>query len=174
MQGGARAQWQAVFTAWHRLADDLGGDDPHTDAGAEASTEGAAMSWSALFGVFLLSHLVGDFLLQTDWQASTKQHGLIGGSRENRRALASHGLTYTCAFIPALVWIGVESGGGTAIAAAALIGIPHVIVDDGLIVGWWIRKVKHVTVPPSTVVRLGVDQSAHVLALAAVVLLVTA
>ena len=47
------------------------------------------------------------------------------------------------------------------------------IVDDGLLVGWWIRHVKHVSGPPSTVVRLGVDQSTHLFALAAVALLVT-
>ncbi len=131
------------------------------------------MSWSALFGVFLLSHLLGDFLLQTDWQATTKAHGLIGGNRENRRALLTHGLTYTAAFIPALVWIAYESGAWVAVGAAALVLVPHLIVDDGLLVGWWIRSVKHVDGPPSTVVRVGVDQSTHVLALAAVVLLVT-
>ncbi len=130
------------------------------------------MSWSALFGAFVLSHLVGDFLLQTDWQASVKAHGLIGGSRGNRRALALHGSSYTAAFIPALVWIGVESGAGVAIGAAGLICIPHMIVDDGLLVAWWIRHVKHVSGQPSTVVRLGVDQSTHLLALAAVALLV--
>jgi hypothetical protein len=140
--------------------------------GAEAPPN-TAMSWSALFGAFLLSHLTGDFLLQTDWQASNKQHGLIGGTSENRRALLLHGLTYTAAFIPALVWAGVEAGAGVAVGAAALILVTHVIVDDGLLVSWWVRRVKHVTGPPSTVVRLGVDQSTHVLTLAAVALLVT-
>ena len=140
--------------------------------GAQARPRNTAMSWSALFGAFVLSHLVGDFLVQTDYQASEKQHGLIGGSGRNRRALAMHGLSYTTAFVPVLVWVGVESGAGVAIGAAALVGIPHVIVDDGLLVAWWIRRVKHVTGPPSTVVRVGVDQSAHLLALAALALLV--
>jgi hypothetical protein len=142
-------------------------------SGADATRRSAEVSWPALFGVFLLSHLVGDFALQTDWQASEKAHGLIGSGGENRRALMRHGLSYTAAFIPALVWIGVESSPGAAIGAAALVLIPHLIVDDGLLVGWWIRHVKHVNGPPTTVVRLGVDQSAHVLALAAVALLVT-
>lgn len=131
------------------------------------------MSWPALFGVFLLSHLLGDFLFQTDWQATTKAHGLIGGNAENRRALLTHGLSYTAAFIPALVWVGLEAGAGVAIGVAALVLVTHVIVDDGLLVGWWIRRVKHVTGPASTVVRVGVDQSTHVLTLAALVLLVT-
>ena len=131
------------------------------------------MTWSALFGVFLLSHLVGDFLLQTDRQASEKERGLAGGAPRNRRALLVHGVSYTLAFVPALVWIGFESGAGTAVGVAALIGIPHVIVDDGNLVAWWIRHVKHVQGPPTTVVRLGVDQSTHLLALAAVAYLVT-
>ncbi len=142
-------------------------------SGAAATRRGDAVSWSALFGAFVLSHLLGDFVLQTDWQANQKEHGLIAGSSVNRRALMLHGLMYTAAFIPVLVWIGIESGVGVAIGAAALVWLPHVIVDDGLLVGWWIRHVKHVSGPPTTVVRLGVDQSTHLLALAAVALLVT-
>jgi len=131
------------------------------------------MSWPALFGVFLLSHLLGDFLLQTDWQASEKRHGLIGGTRVNRRALASHGMIYTLAFVPALVWVGIESSALSAVGVAALVGVPHVIVDDGTLLAWWTRHVKHVHGVPSTVVRIGADQSTHVLALAAVAFLVT-
>jgi hypothetical protein len=142
-------------------------------SGAQSTPRKTAVSWSALFGVLVLSHLVGDFLLQTDWQAVNKKHGLIGGSRENRRALVLHGLSYTAAFIPALVWVGIESGAGLAIGVAALIGLTHVIVDDGVLVAWWIRHVKHVTGPSSTAVRLGTDQSAHLLTLAAIALLVT-
>ena len=37
--------------------------------------------------VLLLAHFVGDFLLQTDWQATHKSR--------NWRALGAHGLTYT-------------------------------------------------------------------------------
>jgi hypothetical protein len=142
-------------------------------SGAAATRRGDAVSWSALFGAFVLSHLLGDYVLQTDWQANQKQHGLIGGGAINRRALMLHGLTYTAAFVPVLVWVGIESGVGVAIAVAALILLPHVIVDDGVLVSWWIRHVKNVPGPPTTVVRLGVDQSAHLVALAAVALLVT-
>ncbi len=130
------------------------------------------MTWPALFGVFLLSHLFGDFLLQTDWQAGNKQAGLRERG-EHLRALSSHALLYTVAFVPALIWIGIESGALVAVAVAAGIGVPHAIVDDGTLVGAWIRRVKHVHGTPSTVVRLGVDQSSHVLALALVAYLVT-
>jgi len=131
------------------------------------------MSWPALFGVFLLSHLFGDFMLQTDWQASNKHHTDGPAAAEHRRALASHAAVYTFSFLPALAWVASESSVLGAVGVAALIGVPHAIVDDGRLVQWWIRHVKHVEGVPSTVVRLGVDQSSHVLALAAVAYLVT-
>ncbi|HWX96400.1 MAG TPA: DUF3307 domain-containing protein [Solirubrobacteraceae bacterium] len=130
------------------------------------------MTWPALFGVFLLSHLVGDFLLQTGWQATNKRHGL-GSNPEARRALVWHGFVYTLAFVPALIWVASESGIATGIGVAALVLLPHVIIDDGTLVASWVRRVKHVEGAPSVVVRLGVDQSLHVLALAGVALLAT-
>lgn len=133
---------------------------------------GAPVNWPAVFGVFLLSHLVGDFLLQTDWQANHKEGGL-GGSSGARRALVLHGLTYTLAFVPALVWLADTSGAAATVGIAALVAVPHVIIDDGRFVGAWVRRVKHVQGTPTTVVRLGVDQTVHVLALAALALLVT-
>src|SRR6202030_3870489 len=79
-----------------------------------------AMSWPALFLVLVLSHLVGDFLLQTNWQAIHKIHGL---SRipESRRALLIHGFAYTLAFLPALGWVASEVDFGTAAAGGALV-----------------------------------------------------
>ena len=34
------------------------------------------MSWVAVFAGFLVAHMVGDYLLQTDWQARHKRGGL--------------------------------------------------------------------------------------------------
>ena len=130
------------------------------------------MTWPALFGVFLISHLVGDFLLQTGWQATHKGHGL-GRDPEARRALVLHGLIYTLAFVPAFVWVGTESGAAGAVGVGALVLLPHVIIDDGTLVASWVRHIKHVEGTPSVVVRLGVDQTLHVLALAGVALLAT-
>jgi hypothetical protein len=138
----------------------------------ECERRSTPVTWPAVFGAFLLSHLAGDFLLQTDWQANHKERGLGRDSRA-RRALALHGLTYTLAFVPALVWLAGGSGAAAAAGVAALIAVPHVLIDDGGLVGAWVRRVKHVQGTPTTVVRLGVDQTAHVLALAAVALLVT-
>ena len=43
------------------------------------------MSWPPVFAAFLVCHLTGDLLLQTEWQALTKTRGL--GDPEGRRAL---------------------------------------------------------------------------------------
>ena len=128
------------------------------------------MTWSALFGTFVLSHLVGDFLLQTNWQAMNK-HGGLGRDAETRRALATHVLTYTLCFVPALVWTATEIGALAGVGLALLVALPHAAVDDGRFVSGWVRRVKGVHGTPPNVVRLGVDQTLHVLALGAVALL---
>jgi hypothetical protein len=130
------------------------------------------VTWPALFGVFLLSHLAGDFLLQTDWQANYKGHGSTS-QRVPHRALGVHGITYTLAFVPALIWVAAESGAATALGIALLVALPHMVIDDGRLVGAWVHHVKRVPGTPTTVVRLGVDQTLHVLALAAAAFLVT-
>ena len=50
------------------------------------------MPWVEIFAAFTVSHLVGDFLLQTDVQAMHKRGGL-GGNGISPRSLLSHTLT---------------------------------------------------------------------------------
>ena len=66
------------------------------------------MSWVSVLAGFLVAHMVGDYLLQTDWQARNKRGGLSGDAVA-RRALISHVTTYTLAFVPAFIWIGVRA-----------------------------------------------------------------
>lgn len=120
------------------------------------------MSWPAVLAAFLVSHLAGDFLLQTEWQAITKRRGL--GEREGRRALLRHTSTYTLTFVPALIWIARDTTVLRALAVAALIAIPHVLVDDGRFVRGWLREVKHAPAPAAWL-ALSVDQSFHVVCL---------
>jgi hypothetical protein len=126
------------------------------------------MSWPAVMVVFLVSHLGGDFLLQTEWQALTKVRGL--GDVEGRRALAGHVSTYMLMFIPALIWIGDDRGAGRAIAVALLIAIPHVLIDDGHFVRAWLRGIKH-SPAPALGLSIAVDQSFHVVCLLAAALI---
>lgn len=128
------------------------------------------MPWVEIFAVFIVSHLVGDFLLQTDVQATHKRGGL-GGSGTSPRGLLSHTLTYTLAFVPALVWLEGDLGLLETIGTALLIGLPHMLQDDGRLLDAYMRRVKGVDPKPGGLM-LAVDQSFHALALFLVALLV--
>lgn len=129
------------------------------------------MNWSELFIVFVLSHLTGDYLLQTEWQASHKRGGL-GPDPEARRALLSHVATYTLAFVPALVWVATELDALTAVLAAVLIALPHLVVDDARGLTLYIDRVKHVPPPAPPALFTAVDQTTHLVCLFAVAILV--
>jgi hypothetical protein len=120
------------------------------------------MTWPALMVAFLVCHAAGDLLLQTEWQAVNKVHGL--GSAAGRGALVSHVSTYTLAFVPALIWVAVDRSVLGAIGIAAVIAVPHILVDDGHLVRIWMRHVKHAP-DPSPSLQLMVDQSFHVVCL---------
>jgi Protein of unknown function (DUF3307) len=122
----------------------------------------AGLDWTSLFAAFLVCHLGGDLLLQTEWQALTKVRGL--GDPEGRRALASHAATYTLAYLPALAWIAAGRSPIRALGSAALISLPHIVIDDGHFVRGWLATVKHSPEPPPSL-RLMVDQSFHVVCL---------
>lgn len=128
------------------------------------------MSWVSVFAAFLVAHMVGDYLLQTDWQARNKRGGL-SGDRVAFRALFMHVTTYTLAFLPALIWIGDQLDVGWAILAAALIFLPHLIIDDGRLVRAYLANVKRVE-GFDLGLAASVDQSFHVLSLFLVALLV--
>jgi hypothetical protein len=129
----------------------------------------AAMPWVEVFAVFVIAHLVGDYLLQTDWQASNKRGGLTG-TPEMRRALLSHVATYTLAFVPGLFWLASNVGEGIGIAL--LIAIPHGIQDDGRLLGRYALAVKKADLSEIPAVGAAVDQSFHMLALFLTALLV--
>jgi hypothetical protein len=120
------------------------------------------VTWPAAFLVLAVSHVAGDFLLQTDWQALNKVRGL--SDPLGRAALLRHLATYTAAFVPALVWIGIEEDALRAVLVGLVVAIPHGLVDDGRFLAAWMRRVKHAE-DPSLVLRILVDQSFHVLCL---------
>lgn len=127
------------------------------------------MNWAEVLAALAVAHVVGDFLLQTDWQARHKRGG-AAVDRVARRALAAHGATYTLAFVPVLVWIGLETSALAAVGLAALIFVPHLVVDDGRVVGGYTRRVKGGRGGVDPAVLASVDQSLHYLALAATAL----
>jgi hypothetical protein len=125
------------------------------------------MSWSGIFLVFVVSHLVGDFLFQTGWQAQNKFGALGGGGKPCA--------SYLVAFVPATVWLWVDGRPGAwSIGLAALIVVPHVLQDDGRLLIRYIRFVKRSQATPGDRLFVMVDQSFHILALFGVALLAIA
>jgi hypothetical protein len=128
------------------------------------------VSWVSVFTAFLVAHMVGDYLFQTDWQARHKRGGL-SGDRVAFRALVSHVTTYTLAFVPALIWIADQLDAGWALLSAVLIFIPHLVLDDGRFVRAYLTNVKRAE-GFDLGLAASVDQSFHVLSLFLVALLV--
>lgn len=116
-----------------------------------------------IFGVFVVAHLVGDYLLQTDWQARHKRGGLQGDPA-HRRALLGHVTTYTLAFVPALVWLYDGIGLGV-LGVAAAVFLPHLVQDDGRLLNWFVYGVKGCDDETAPQVFQPVDQSFHLLTL---------
>jgi len=130
------------------------------------------MAWFEVFAVFLVSHLVGDYLLQTDWQAVHKHRGL-GPDPVARRALVSHVVTYTIAFVPALIWLADDLQAGAVVAVAAGIAIPHLVQDDGRLLALYVSRVKGCDIAAFPLVGAAVDQTMHIVALFGLALLAT-
>jgi hypothetical protein len=128
------------------------------------------VSWVSVFTAFLVAHMVGDYLFQTDWQARHKRGGL-SGDRVAFKALVSHVTTYTIAFVPALIWIGDQLDAGWALLSAVLIFVPHLLIDDGRFVRAYLANVKRAD-GFDVGLAASVDQSFHVLSLFLVALLV--
>jgi hypothetical protein len=128
------------------------------------------VNWVSVFTAFLVAHMVGDYLFQTDWQARHKRGGL-SGDRVAFKALLAHVTTYTAAFLPALLWIADQLDPGWALLAAALIFVPHLILDDGRFVRAYLANVKRAE-GFDVGLAASVDQSFHVLSLFLVALLV--
>ena len=129
------------------------------------------MSWVSVFAGFLVAHMVGDYLLQTDWQARHKRGGL---TRPGRAPPARHARPHLHARLRARLRVDRERArrrlGGHRRAAGLL---PHLVVDDGRIVRVYLNRVKHVE-GFDVGVASSVDQSFHVLSLWLVALLVGA
>ena len=121
------------------------------------------MPWVEIFAVFAVSHLVGDFVLQTYWQATNKRGGL-GRAHESRRALGSHLLAYMGCFVPAFVWLA-DDLGAWVIGAALLVAVPHAIQDDYRLLEAFAIRVKRMQPSEFPVVMLLLDQSFHLVAL---------
>jgi hypothetical protein len=116
------------------------------------------------FPEFFVSHQIGDYLLQTDFQALNKSGGL-GDDDKSRRALFNHGLTYTAAFTPALLGVARRAGITRALGVAALITLPHMAIDDGRLLNAYMKRVKRIDADTNAALTTSVDQSMHIVCL---------
>ena len=128
------------------------------------------MSWVSVLAGFLVAHMVGDYLLQTDWQAVHKRGGL-GSDPVARRALLAHVATYTLAFVPALIWLASDLSAIAVVAVAAGVAIPHLVQDDGRLLALYVQRVKGCDIVAFPLVGAAVDQTMHIVALFALALL---
>jgi Protein of unknown function (DUF3307) len=130
------------------------------------------MSWVEVFVGFVVAHLVGDYLVQTDWQARNKFRGL-SNDPVARRALGTHVVTYTLTFVPVLVWIAHDLSVGWAVLAVVGVGLPHLVIDDGRPVRAYLHRVKGVDEIDRGLAG-SVDQTLHVVCLWALAMLIGA
>jgi hypothetical protein len=68
------------------------------------------------------------------------------------------------AFVPALVWIGHDTSVARAAGVGALVAVPQLLIDDGDLLRGWLRSVKH-SPDHALGLRIGVDESLHVVCL---------
>jgi hypothetical protein len=122
------------------------------------------MAWVEVFAVFIVCHHVGDYLLQTEWQATNKRGGL-GRDPVKRRALFSHIFSYTLAFVPAFVWLADDLGALALAGVVAGVALPHLVQDDGRLLARYMDVVKKAPAAQNVSLMAAVDQSFHILML---------
>jgi hypothetical protein len=131
------------------------------------------MSWAEAFVALLVAHLVGDFILQTEFQALNKGGGL-GRDPVRRRALLSHVATYALPMLPVFVWIASGDDAVRAIGIAVLLLGTHLLQDDGRLMAAYARRVKKTDPQAGSVLWIAIDQSFHIVWLFCAALLIAA
>ena len=120
----------------------------------------------SLFDQLLVAHLLGDWVLQTEWQARNKGH--------HAAALLSHVLVYHVLMAVILI---VEFGWTVPLVygCLAFLMMTHAFLDRERFVNWLVRTMRiSTTQPPPRLLLVMVDQSLHLLLLAVVATLLTA
>ncbi|EEK47385.1 3-dehydroquinate dehydratase, type II [Bacillus cereus ATCC 10876] len=99
-----------------------------------------------------IGHKIGDYLLQTDYQAVNK--------KDNWIALISHCFIYTLAVsIMAYVFVGFFNW-----TAIFILFISHIIIDRKIFLNWWAKNIKRIRDTEEPAVQPGLielDQAFH-------------
>ena len=121
--------------------------------------------FAILFILFYIAHKIGDYWVQTDWQAQNKA--------KRFDALFWHGFTYALTFMPCAA-LAYASGTISLTAVALtypLVMLPHMWFDTRKPLDWYWVHVKKLSLDPSShplfaTLRLEMDQAYHLVTLA--------
>lgn len=111
------------------------------------------------FGWLCLSHLVADWMLQSDWMARGKRTGFMSV------AGLVHYTIYTLLIALTLLFIAPTLDATHNLLLSVLVFISHWFIDGTDLVQWWMRCVGQ---RDQTMVRMAIDQTLHLLVLSVV------
>ena len=110
-----------------------------------------------VFETLLITHILGDWLLQTEWQALNKRHSW--------RAMLSHVMEYHVVLLGVLL-AKFGLGDARVFVAVGLLAISHAILDRIWPVMWLMRTFKLIVErQPERWLVIAVDQAMHVMLL---------
>lgn len=119
----------------------------------------------SLFDKLLVAHLVGDFLLQTEWQALNKQ--------TNYRALFSHIAVYAVVLLGVLISVFGYKNIMVYLAVVMLAG-SHALIDRGWPVVRFMKAFRLIVKrKPERWLVIAVDQVIHIFLIAIVVIVLS-
>lgn len=110
-----------------------------------------------LFEGLVLAHIIGDWLLQTEWQAENKRH--------DWGALLIHLALYH-SVVAAVLVLGFKVTGLPLLWAVTFLVVTHAVLDRRSTLTWIMRALRlTVSRPPDRWMTIAVDQSIHLLLL---------
>ncbi|MCE7986292.1 MAG: DUF3307 domain-containing protein [Caldilinea sp. CFX5] len=111
------------------------------------------------FGWLCLSHLIADWMLQSDWMARGKR------TRLTSVAGLVHYTIYTILIVFTLLFIAPTLDATRYLLLGSLVFTSHWLIDGTDLVQWWMRWVGQ---RDQSMVRLVIDQTLHLLVLSVV------
>lgn len=110
-----------------------------------------------IFEGMILAHILGDWLLQTEWQAKNKA--------SDWRAMFVHIALYHLVLL-ATLWLGFSLHGWYTVIIVGGLAVSHAILDQRAFVRWVIRAFRlSVNREPESWFCIVIDQSLHFLLL---------
>lgn len=111
----------------------------------------------SFFDLLIVAHLIGDWLMQTEYEAMRKAKDPFFNW-----GLWKHCLVYTLWFVPVFLWVGVSCLWLLPLLAS------HLFLDRRWPIVWWLRHVKRTSresIEKNFWLVVAVDQVAHAMVL---------